>query len=661
MICRPSYLGIVFVVIFTSSYSISPAQELRLKSGRSFLKSQSILDEQGRARWEASTRGAVGAGLAAEGQARNRPSNKRVSPNRIHWVVAYPGMPSASDLKTMEQAGLHPVEYIPDNAWIVSGDGAAAGSDSLAPVWGRLLLSDKVSPALQADLTGSPPADSGVAQDIVAPEGLVEDVSAADARAVVQREGLPLVENPSLSTHHLLVRGGLEAAWRLADWDEVAYVFPASRELMQGEALYLCEEALTGSGPVGQYIASVGDGWDGAGANAVRLGYYWGAFTSQVPVELAHSEALRAMSEWANYIQLTLTQKSQPGQNRTIDVQFVRGDHGDGYPFDGPGQVLAHTFYPAPPNPEPLAGDMHMDADETWQVGADLDIYSVVVHEMGHALGLAHSDVPGSVMYPYYRRSNKLAADDIASIQRLYAARSSDPGTPDAPPSSPDDPPTTPDTPSVPDPPTPPMPPDPPDTPDTPSTPSTPVVVQIVAPASTGVFQTGTPTVVLAGTAGGGAGIVSVSWIASTGAQGTASGTSNWSTGAISLEPGATTFTVTAADSQGAKAFQSLQVVYTPAPPSGDTIAPSLEITYPYSTSVATTSASLTIQGRASDNVGVTAVRWTNSTGSSGDATGTTNWTTGPIALPVGINMITIRATDAAGNQSWRSLSVRRR
>src|SRR5207253_7407999 len=106
------------------------------------------------------------------------------------------------------------------------------------------------------------------------------------------------------------------------------------------------------------------------------------------------------------------------------------GAHGDAYPFDGPGRTLAHTFYPSPPNSEPVAGDMHLDADEDWHTGANLDLFSVALHEAGHALGLGHSDRPGAVMYPYYHLVSGLTDDDIAGIRDLYGSKSNPPAQP---------------------------------------------------------------------------------------------------------------------------------------------------------------------------------------------------------------------------------------
>jgi hypothetical protein len=86
-----------------------------------------------------------------------------------------------------------------------------------------------------------------------------------------------------------------------------------------------------------------------------------------------------------------------------------------------------------------------------------------------------------------------------------------------------------------------------------------------------------------------------------------------------------------------------------------------LTILSPSNPSVSTSAGSIQVSGTASDSVGVAQVTWSSSTGASGAANGTTKWSTPAIQLYIGTTTIVIRASDAAGNTSWRSLVVTRR
>jgi len=68
---------------------------------------------------------------------------------------------------------------------------------------------------------------------------------------------------------------------------------------------------------------------------------------------------------------------------------------------------------------------MHFDDSESGHIGVNTDLFSMALHELGHSLGLGHSDDPTAVMYPYYKMVTTLAAPDIASILTLYAAQTS--------------------------------------------------------------------------------------------------------------------------------------------------------------------------------------------------------------------------------------------
>ncbi|KAJ8607736.1 hypothetical protein MRB53_031266 [Persea americana] len=126
-----------------------------------------------------------------------------------------------------------------------------------------------------------------------------------------------------------------------------------------------------------------------------------------------------AFAKWQAVTNFTL-KETQNVESANIKIGFFSRSHGDGSPFDGRKGVLAHAY-------EPTVGVVHFDTDERWAINPSFneffDVKTVAMHEIGHLLGLDHSNDPNARMYPTVhggRRKVELGADDIQGIRTLY-------------------------------------------------------------------------------------------------------------------------------------------------------------------------------------------------------------------------------------------------
>lgn len=165
-------------------------------------------------------------------------------------------------------------------------------------------------------------------------------------------------------------------------------------------------------------------GWDGPGPGSAELTFTISAAPDSLPQAEVDAAIETALNAWAAVADISFTKVEQTGLRDSIDISFVN--------LDGAGGTLAQAYLPDDVNPARIAGDIQFDLAESWEIGNDLgsaafDLTWVAAHEIGHALGLNHAEVGGSVLNGFVSPNQQFVAldsDDVASILELYAPAS---------------------------------------------------------------------------------------------------------------------------------------------------------------------------------------------------------------------------------------------
>lgn len=142
-------------------------------------------------------------------------------------------------------------------------------------------------------------------------------------------------------------------------------------------------------------------------------------------------ELLRAYQTWATHANLNIglvADGGQPlgisgapqGDTRFGDLRIAAGPRGPG--------MLASAM-PFDWNATTFAGDLFFNTDKPFSIGnvaGKYDLYSVALHEVGHALGLDHTVNTNSVMHEDYQFRTSLPSIDVAALREVYGVREKD-------------------------------------------------------------------------------------------------------------------------------------------------------------------------------------------------------------------------------------------
>ena len=133
----------------------------------------------------------------------------------------------------------------------------------------------------------------------------------------------------------------------------------------------------------------------------------------------------KSFNKWQPYVNPVFESSSNPSNSAIIFKFMEDGNPALPFPFDE--NTLAYAFFP---NGQSLGveSDIYVNDAYNWSemhTPSSFNLFKVIVHEIGHSLGLDHSENIEDILYPSYQPDDNVVVTDdtIEGIERLYGAK----------------------------------------------------------------------------------------------------------------------------------------------------------------------------------------------------------------------------------------------